>query len=257
MRGIMQRILRLVVNVGWLGLPFHSQGAQPASEACPPISSVRMSRRRTPRILLLVVGLLVAASSSVVLADGTADTLLQRALYLSDLYNWRAARPYFTKSQQMFEAAGDKRNALYARLGAIRAGADPAPIPELSYMLDQELAANPLLQSDKELRMFCLIVKGDFDGESDTPAMRRDWTEVMSLARALGNTKWEYRAQGQLGFADFHDGDLPGAQRNVAEALIGATKIGDSGGEIFYLSATAYGLTKQSMNDQAIHCGDA
>jgi len=153
----------------------------------------------------------VAASSSAVLADDTADTLLQRGLYFSDLYNWRAARPYFTKSQQLFEAAGDKRNALYARLGAIRAGAEPAPLPKLSYMLDQELAANPLLQSDKDLRMFCLIVKGDFDGESDTPAMRRDWTEVASLAHALGNTKWQYRAQGQLGFADFYDGDLPGA----------------------------------------------
>src|SRR5260370_10295042 len=152
MRGIMQRILRLVVNVGWLGLPFHSQGAQPASEACPPISSVRMSRRRTPRILLLVVGLLVAASSSVVLADGTADTLLQRALYLSDLYNWRAARPYFTKSQQMFEAAGDKRNALYARLGAIRDRAGPAPIPKHSLLLHQELAPKPRLQSNNKLR---------------------------------------------------------------------------------------------------------
>src|SRR6266496_5168454 len=256
MKGIMQRILRLVVNVGWLGLPFYSQGAQPEHAAFPVISSARMSRSRTPRILLLVVGLLVAASGSAVLAEDTADTLLQRGLYLSNLYNWRAARPYFTKSQHMFEAAGDKRNALYARLGAIRAGADPAPIPELSFMLDQELAANPLLQSDKELRMFCLIVKGDFDGESDTPAMRRDWTEVVSLARALGNAKWEYRAQGQLGFADFHDGDLPGAQRNVAKALIGATNAEDIGGQIFYLSATAYGLTKQGMNDQAIQYAD-
>jgi CHAT domain-containing protein len=118
-------------------------------------------------------------------------------------------------------------------------------------MLDQELAANPLLQSDKELRMFCLIVKGDFDGESDTPAMRRDWTEVASLAQALGNTKWQYRAQGQIGFADFFDGDLPGAQRNVAQALIGATKTGDIGGQIFYLSTTASGLVLQGMNDQA------
>ncbi len=185
------------------------------------------------------------------MADDTADTLLQRGLYFSDLYNWRAARPYFTKSQQMFEAAGDKRNALYARLGAIRAGAEPAPLPRLSYMLDQELAANPILQSDKELRMFCLIVKGDFDGESDTPAMRRDWTEVASLAQALSNTKWQYRAQGQLGFADFYDGDLPGAQRNVAQALIGATKTGDIGGQIFYLSTTASGLVLQGMNDQA------
>jgi CHAT domain-containing protein len=209
------------------------------------------------RIVVVMICFLVPTVSNLrLLAEDTPETLLQRGLYFTDLYNWHAARPYFTRSQQMFEAAGDKRNALYAQLGAIRAGADPAPIPELSYRLDQELAANPLLQSDKELRMFCLIVKGDFDGESDTPAMRRDWTEVVSLARALGNTKWEYRAQGQLGFADFHDGDLPGAQRNVAQALIGATKTGDIGGEIFYLSATAYGLTKQGMNDQSIQYAD-
>jgi CHAT domain-containing protein/cation transport regulator ChaC len=202
--------------------------------------------------LVLFVGLIVAASSSGIVADDTADTLLQRALYFSDLYNWRAARQYFTKSQQMFEAAGDKRNALYARLGAIRAGAEPAPLPTLSYMLGQELEENPLLQSDKELRMFCLIVKGDFDGESNTPAMRRDWTEVASLAQALGNAKWQYRAQGQLGFADFYDGDIPGAQRNVAQALIAATKTGDIGGEIFYLSSTASGLVLQGMNDEAL-----
>jgi hypothetical protein len=164
--------------------------------------------RRIRRALLLFVGLLVAASSSGILADDTAETLLQRALYFSDLYKWRAARPYFTKSQQMFEAAGDKRNALYARLGAIRAGAEPAPLPKLSYMLGQELEENPLLQSDKELRMFCLIVKGDFDGESNTSSMRRAWTEVASLAQVLGNAKWQYRAQGQLGFADFYDGDF-------------------------------------------------
>jgi len=211
---------------------------------------------RMPCILPSIVVLLVATSSLVVLADDTADALLRRGLYLSDLYNWRAARPYFIKAQNMFEAAGDKRNALYAQLGAIRAGADPAPIPELSYRLDQELTTNPLLQSDKELRMFCLVVKGDFDGESDTPAMRRDWTEVAALAHLLGNTKWEYRAQGQLGFADFHDGDLPGAQRNVAKALIGAGNAKDIGGQIFYLSATAYGLTKQGMNDQAIQYAD-
>jgi hypothetical protein len=166
----MQRIIRRHV---------HSRTAQPELEAFPLISSIRVSRRRIFRIIL-VFGLLVAASSSALAADDTADTMLQRALYFSDLYNWRAARPYFTKSQQRFEAAGDKRNALYARLGAIRAGADRAPLAKLSYMLDQELAANPLLQSDKTLRMFCLIVKGDFDGESDTKS-----TQVPARLTAL------------------------------------------------------------------------
>jgi CHAT domain-containing protein len=190
---------------------------------------------------------LAAASAN----DG-AEITLQRALHFADLYNWHASRPYFTEAQQLFEAAGDKRNALYAHLGAIRAGADPAPITELSYRLAQELATNPILQSDKELRMFCLVVKGDFDGEIDAPAMRRDWAEVAALARKSGNSKWQYRAQGQLGFADFYDGDLASAQRNVGAALIAAINADDVGAQIFYLSATADGLLSQQMNDQAI-----
>ena len=185
-------------------------------------------------------------------ANDEAETTLLRALYFADLYNWHAARPYFTKAQQLFETADDRRNSLYAHLGAIRAGADPTPITELSYRLAQELATNPILQSDKELRMFCLIVKGDFDGEIDVPAMRRDWTEVAALATEMANAKWQYRAQGQLGFADFYDGDLASAQRNVGAALIAATKAGDVGAQIFYLSATANGLLSQRMNDQAI-----
>jgi CHAT domain-containing protein len=185
-------------------------------------------------------------------AHDEAETTLQRALHFADLYNWHASRPYFAKAQQLFEAGDDKRNALYAHFGAIRAGADPAPITQLSYGLAEELATNPILQSDKELRMFCLIVKGDFDGELDVPAMRRDWTEVAALARELGNAKWQYRAQGQLGFADFRDGDLGSAQRNVGAALIAATNAGDVGAQIFYLSATANGLLSQQMNDQAI-----
>jgi CHAT domain-containing protein len=184
-------------------------------------------------------------------ANDEAEALLRRALHFADLYNWQASRPYFTKAQQLFEANGDKRNALYAHLGEIRADADAVPINELSYRLAQELSTNPLLQSDKELRVFCLIVKGDFDGEIDVPAMRRDWTEVAVLAKELGNAKWQYRAQGQLGFADFYDGDLASAQRNVGGALIAATTTGDVGAQIFYLSATANGFLSQQMNDQA------
>src|SRR5712664_4453944 len=115
MKAIMQRIIGLEVNMGWVGRPFHF-GGPPVHEAFTVISSVRMSRRRIRHSILLIVALLVAASSSAVVADDTADTLLKRGLYFSDLYNWRAARPYFTKSQQLFEASNDKRNALYARL---------------------------------------------------------------------------------------------------------------------------------------------
>jgi len=208
---------------------------------------------------VMTLGILCATATaqagvpvSAVRTNDDRETLLQRALHFADLYNWQASRAYFTRAQQLFEAAGDKGNTLYAHLGALRSGADPAPITEQSYRLAQELATNPILQSDKELRMFCLIVKGDFDGEIDVPAMRRDWSEVEALARELGNSKWQYRAQGQLGFADFYDGDLAAAQRGVGAALIAALDAGDVGAQIFYLSATANGLESQQMNDQAI-----
>ncbi len=209
------------------------------------------------RIVAALICFLVATVSNFPLfAQDTPETLLQRGLYFSDLYNWVAARPYLVKAKQLFETSGDKRNALYAELAAIGAGAVRLPLPELSYKLAQELAANPMLQSDKELRMFCLAVKGEIDGDIDSVAMRRDWTEVSSLAQELGNAKWQYRALGQLGFADFYDGNLPGAQKNVAEALIGATTIKDIGAQIFYLSTTATGLVTQGMNDQALQYAD-
>ena len=210
-----------------------------------------MSKRK---IVVVLICLLIPTPS--LFSEDTPEAVLQRGLYLSDLYNWTAARPYLIKAKQLFESSGDKRNALYADCAAIRAGADPIPMMERSYQLAQELAANPILQSDKELRMFCLVAKGDVDGEADSAAMRRDWTEVGALARELGNAKWQYRALGQLGFADFYDGDLPGAQKKVAEALIGATTIKDIGGEIFFLSTTATGLVTQGMNDQTLQYAD-
>ena len=160
------------------------------------------------------------------------------------------------QAHQLFEASGDKRNALYAQLAAIRAGVEPIPLPARSFKLTQELATNPILQSDLELRMYCLAVKGEIDGEIDNAAMRRDWTEVSKLAHDLDNAKWQYRALGQLGFADFYDGNLAGAQKKVAEALIGATTIKDVGGQIFFLSTTATGLVLQGMNDQALEYAD-
>lgn len=185
-------------------------------------------------------------------SNNQAMTQLQRAMHFADLYNWHASRAYFIQAEQLFAVVGDKRNQFYAHVGALRAGADPAPLTELSYSLAEELARNPILQSDKELRMFCLTVKGDFDGEIDVPAMRRDWTEVANLATQLANKKWEYRAVGQLGFADFYEGDLASAQRSVGTALIAAFSTGDIGAQIFYLSATANGMLSQEMNDQAI-----
>ena len=197
-----------------------------------------------------------AAPSTLSSIPRSAQQNLDRALHFADLDNWYSAHPFFQLAEKQFKAAGDERNAFYAHWGAIRAALDAEPISRISYRLGQELATNPLLRSDKALRLFCAAIKGDFDGEIDASAMRSDWTEVLTLAKELRDKKWQYRAQAQLGFADFYEGDLPGAQRNVSAALIGAAEINDIGGQIFFLSALATGYQGQGLYDPAIAFAD-
>src|SRR5450759_4388151 len=147
------------------------------------------------------MALLIACTSCVEAQQSQAKELLARALRLADLYNWADAAPAFTEAEQLFLAAGDQRNALYSKLGRIRSNIerDQQTLPMVSAQLAESLEDDPLLQHDKELRMFCLIVKGDIDTETNTGAMRQDWEQVQTLAHDLGDMKWQYRALAQLG----------------------------------------------------------
>jgi CHAT domain-containing protein/tetratricopeptide (TPR) repeat protein len=152
----------------------------------------------------------------------------------------------------MFIVAGDRRNALYAKLGRIRSTVEQGRLPAISAELADELDTDPLLQSDKQLRMFCFIVKGDIDSEINSGAMRSDWEQVQTLAGELGNTEWKYRALAQLGLAAFYAGDLATARKNVGGALEAATAAGDAGAQIRYLTALGIGLVASKMYDQAL-----
>src|SRR5437773_7305727 len=138
--------------------------------------------------------LLIACSSFVDAQQPQAKELLARALHLADLYNWADAAPAFTEAEKLFARAGDQRNTLYAGLGRIPSNIEreQQALPMVSAQLAEALEDDPLLQNDKELRMFCLIVKGDIDTETNTGAMRQDWEQVQILARDLGDTKWQY-----------------------------------------------------------------
>src|ERR1022692_2035318 len=180
--------------------------------------------------------------------------LLAHALHLADLYNWEDAGPEFSEAEQIFVDTGDQRNGLYAKLGRIRShiDRDQQTLPAVAAALAEELEDDPLLQNDKELRMFCLIVKGDIDGEINTGSMKQDWTQVQTLAQDLGNTKWPHRALAQLGIAAFYDGDLEAARKNVGAALAASTKAGDVGGQMRILMIIATGLNEAKMYQQAL-----
>src|SRR5882757_1377743 len=185
-------------------------------------------------------------------APDDPDVLLKRALHLGDLYNWADAAPMFTEAEQLYAARGDRRNALYAHVGLIRSTMEQLSLPEVSEQLGAELDKNPLLQSDKELRLFCLMVLGDIDGELDAAPMRRDWEAALKLAQALGDKKLENRASGELGFALFLEGDMTLARQKVAGALMGAMMLGDTGAQIRYVAAVGHAYVQLGSYDDAL-----
>src|ERR1700674_5247748 len=200
------------------------------------------------------IALLIACTLCVEAQQSQAKELLARALRLADLYNWADAAPAFAEAEQMFTREGDQRNALYARLGRIRSNIerDQQTLPMVSAQLAEALEDDPLLLNDKELRMFFFIVKGDIDTETNTGAMRQDWEQVQTLAQDLGDRKWQYRALAQLGIAAFYDADLETARKNVGTALAAATKAGDAGAQIRFLTMLANGLLQAKMYEQTL-----
>src|SRR5207302_7926545 len=136
--------------------------------------------------------------------------------------------------------------------GRIRSTMEQHSLPEVSEELEHALEGNPLLQSDRELRLFCLMVLGDIDGEIDAAPMRRDWEAALRLAHELGDKKLENRASGELGFALFLEGDLATARQKVAGALMGAMMLGDTGAQIRYLAAVGHAYVQLGSYDDAL-----
>jgi ABC-type sugar transport system substrate-binding protein len=131
----------------------------------------RLAGRLT--IMALAAGLAVTAAAAD--EESSPPKPLTHALQLADLNNWPDAQPEFRKAEDVFRKSGDRLGVLYAQLGIIRATAQHRNLPETVAQLDHMLATEPLLQTDRHLRLFFLTIRGDFDGEMKSSAMRKDW----------------------------------------------------------------------------------
>ena len=213
-----------------------------------PEDGPRASSRRTTKlgiplvILACVIGHAQAQTASDVLAE--ADRLAW-------LKNWSRAEPLFSKAEQLFAAAGDERSALYARVSALRGRLPQLPLIEVSQTLSGYLD-NPIVQNDPKLKLRCLVVKGDVDMDFDDGLAQVDWTAALALAKSLNDPGWETRASGELGIISFLQGDHAGAVMSVGNALSSATKSGDIGAQIRYLTLIGSGLTEFGRPEQAL-----
>ena len=182
--------------------------------------------------------------SSIANAQGpTSDfgSRLAEADRLAWLTNWYDALPIYTVIEQVASKAGNRRDAMYAKFGRLRGLMQVLPLPDISEQIAADLDT-PLAKQDRRLRLRGFTVKGDIDLEWDVLAAERDWREVRQLARDLGDTGWENRANGELGMVSFLKGNTGEATRLVQQAYQSAEKSGDIGGQLRYMGTIAEGL---------------
>ncbi len=204
------------------------------------------------RLAIVAAAISMIPSFSYASPQSLPSTDLQRALYLADLYNWREAGPHFESAVSALKQSGDKRSALFAELGEIRATVDTKNLPLTSLALEKRLGTDLLLKRDKQLRLFCLAIKGDIDRELNAGVARRDWEEVRLIAVALKDAHWQNRALAEIGISAFYEGDLQTARKNVGTAVEVAERIHDIAAQARYTTVLGMALTQAGQAGQAL-----
>jgi len=199
--------------------------------------------------ILFCTGLTVTTLSAEPAADPKAA--LAEADRLAWLKNWTKAEPFFAKAEEGFTAAGDRRDALYAKVGRLR-GELRSSSPQIISHEVALLLADPLAESDKALRLRCLTVKGDADLDVDSNLAQRDWKEALALSKELGLHDWESRAKGELGIIAFLHGDTGTAMLQVGLSLRYAVTAHDLGAEIRYRTLAGQGMSELGSGDEAL-----
>ena len=167
-----------------------------------------------------------ARTHSRLLTSSDPKLLLGEANRLSSLENWYEAAPFYTKAERLFGGSGDTRNEVYARIGRIRANAEERSWDKVSNDLALQLL-HPVTQSDKELRLWCLVSKAYIDFDLNIQAAKQDWTQALELAASLGDTQWLNRAKGELGIVAFLEGHAAQAESLVGGAIFSIDRPGD------------------------------
>jgi CHAT domain-containing protein/predicted negative regulator of RcsB-dependent stress response len=177
--------------------------------------------------------------------------LLDEAKRLSWLGNWDAAAPLFEHAESLFKIAGKRRDEIYARIGRLFARAETMSQPEVSHLLEKEIA-DPLVQVDKKLRLWGLMAKAAVDFNVDSAAAKQGWTEALQIANSLRENQWAARATGELGIIAFLEGNTTLAVNNIGKALRSAYWSGDIASLVDFISIAGIGFTEENRFDEAL-----
>jgi CHAT domain-containing protein len=179
------------------------------------------------------------------------EILLTEANRLAWLFNWPKAEPLYIRAEELFKEKGDTRNEVYSRVGRIRAQSETMSWVDVSKILGKELDL-PIAKSDQKLRLWCLAAKGYTDLEINPVSAKRVWTEAQGIAHALGEPQWESRAEGELGFVAFLEGDSRRAAIMVGDAFLSAKASGDTGNQVRLLEMMGNGFNEARRYGEAL-----
>ncbi len=215
------------------------------------VPQIKTSRAglKTALALLCVFSSLAAAQEYPGTKKGHA--ILQDALQHANWFNWADAAEEFHQAEWALTAEHDRRNALYARIGLLRATMEDRSLTKVQKQLAQ-IIGTPEVQHDPELLLFASIAKADVDGELNAQDAREDWQRIEQLARSQKNQQWANRSLGEQSFSEFLVGNISKGRVLIATALGTAQKTNDIGGQIRYLTGIGAALDQTHRYGQAL-----
>jgi CHAT domain-containing protein len=224
-----------------------SEHAAPVNAGTRADTLAETSQGRRRRWWWSLAGVVLAAGiASLRLSSSHKDTpqqLLADADQFAWLYNWPKAGPLYEEAEKRFVQADDKRGAMAANLGLIRAQIDSGSLPNLSGELEADLQ-NPLVRSDRNLLLRCLVTKAAVDQEMNEASAEDLWKQILGVAKELGEKRWEARAQAELGIIAFLAGDVTQSTTMIKAGLTEMLLHRDLAGEVMYGSVVGNGLVE-------------
>ncbi len=184
-------------------------------------------------------------------APSRANTLLKQAdRMMAEGDRYRAA-PLYTQAESLFRSEQNGRGETEAQLGKLRASTDQGDYQSLREKA-RTLLQNPIVQNDADLKIKALALVGIVDLNIDTAAAGEDFSELLSVATAVHDLKWQNRARGELAILAGSNGNVAEAGRGLFRAIASAQKIGDVEGAFYFTLWLANGMSINGMADGAL-----
>ena len=210
-----------------------------------------------PLFLAAFVSASIPTQSSASAQAQDAKQLLAQADRLAYLYNWPKAEPLYAQAEALFSKSGDKRDALYARLGWIWSQATNGTAMKFEQEVEAD-ARNPLVEADPKLMLRCLVTEALVEQGRSEAFHRNIWEKVLELAKTSGDKRWQARATAELGFIAFMEGDIQQATSMLKTAMISMYLQGDLGAAIYYGSVVGNGMVETGNPEAGIkYCDTA